>query len=119
MEYIKITYDNGVEWFAKWNSELKRYESEAIRVLSDESGSRNELVIDQVEHSTFKELQQESQGKAEGISRAEYWIYIHKLILQRKQNEIKEMRAELDGLISEEKEYANYIAELEQGIFNK
>lgn len=116
MEHIKITYEDGEVWRAKWKTENDCYESEDVVTVCDPSGCRNELGASETLYVPLNELLDDKELKVEEITESEYLFYIQSRLLESIKIKVEEYKEKLRELQMRESGIMDYMDTLRNNI---
>lgn len=114
MEFIKITYDDGEVWRAKFHEKRGSYVSESVGLIVDKDGSRNGLVVDEIVYQTWEELQLDKSIKAEEIVESEYLYHTQLKLLDSINGEVYRYKRKLKEAKDKMNKEYRHLLELEQ-----
>lgn len=104
-EYIKITYEDGEVWRARWDKKNERYCSDGAMLIVNKDSSRVELRPDSFMYFSHEELLEDKELTVEIISEEEYLKHSNNLMVEYFDDEIKRMENKIFDIKREREKY--------------
>ena len=104
-EYIKITYDDGEVWRAKYDKDNDRYCSEGVMYVSGSDSSKVELLPNEFLNASYEELLEFEELTVEEITKEEYDKQSKSFMVEYFDEEIEALENEIAELKKEREKY--------------